>query len=65
MGNDMAGIPAEFLSCFVLYDKIIMLFGETGARPVRARRRKAKDNIRLTRLPQSGDMSLAQAEKAV
>ena len=30
------------MSCFVLYDKIYMFFGETGEKPVRARRRKAR-----------------------
>ncbi len=30
------------MSCFVLYGRMNMLFGETGERPVRARRRKAK-----------------------
>lgn len=30
------------MSCFVLCDRMKMLFGETGEKPVRARRRKAK-----------------------
>ncbi len=38
----------EFLPCFVVYDKIFMFFGETGEIPVRARRRKESNNIRLT-----------------